>query len=153
MKRLLIFLFISIISISVFSQNTLTVFQKDGQEFSFGFDETPVITYTDNDMVIKTSNSEVQFQLLNLHKFTFTEGSTSVKSVDTDKASFELDSYFVHISGAKAGIEVLVTCADGKSVGSYKTDTEGTVTFSIAELPNGLYNINSEQISFKVLKK
>ena len=146
-------MFTSIVSVSAFSQNTLTVFQKDGQEFSFGFDEKPVITYTDNDMIIKTTNTEVQYQLLNLQKVAFTDGPTAVNSIDADKSKIVLESYSVKIAGAEAGVEVTMSGVDGKTAGSYKTDSDGCVTFSIAELPEGIYLIKSENMSFKILKK
>ena len=154
MKRLFILLFTVLLSVPSFSQNTLTIHHKDGQQFSFGFDDKPVITYTDTDMVLKTTKTEVQYPLSSLAKFTFTDLEDAVISIKDDKAAqMELDNYVVSITGAKSGITVSVIGSDGKTLNSYKTDTDGSVTFSIAELPEGVYIIKSENLTCKILKK
>ena len=48
---------------------------------------------------------------------------------------------------------ILVIAPDGKVIGTYKTDPDGNVTISIEDLPAGLFFINSENLTFKVLKK
>ena len=155
MKRLSIILCTVLLSVPLFSQNTLTIHQKDGQQFSFGFDDKPVITYTDTDLVLKTTKTEVMYPLASLSKFTLTDVEDAVISIkqDGNTAKLELDSYTVIITGAKAGIAVTVIGPDGKTVGTYKTDSDGSVTFSIADLPQGLYIINSENLTCKIQKK
>ena len=138
----------------VFSQNTLTIHQKDGLKFSFGFEDKPVITYTDTDLVLKTTNTEVQFPLASLAKFTFIDEEDAVISIkDGNAAQLELDNYTVSITGAQSGISVSVIGSDGKSLAAYKTDGNGAVTFSIAEQPEGTYIIKSESLTCKILKK
>lgn len=155
MKRIFLLFSAAMLMSSVFAQNTLTIHQKDGQQFSFGFADKPVITYTDTDLVLKTTKTEVQYPLASLAKFTFTDSETAVAPINEGKsdAKLELDNYMVRITGAKAGITVTVIGPDGKTVGNYKTDSEGSVTFSIADLPQGLYIINSENLTCKILKK
>lgn len=155
MKRLLSLLGAVLLAVPVFSQNTLTIHQKDGQQFCFGFVDKPVITYTYTDLVLKTTKTEVQYPLASLAKFTFTDVEDAVIPVkqDSNAGKLELDNYMVSITGAKAGVNVTVIGSDGKSVGNYKTDSEGSVTFSIADLPQGQYIINSENLTCKILKK
>lgn len=155
MRKLLFTLFAAILSAPMLSQTTLTIHQKNGQQFSFGFDDQPVITYTDNELVLKTTNTEVQYPLESLLKITFNDSETAVKPVlkEGKIPALELDSYSVYISGAKAGVEVTVYGADGKSVNSSKTNQDGSVSFSISDLPDGVYVIKSENNSIKVLKK
>ena len=155
MKRLLSLLGAVLLAVPVFSQNTLTIHQKDGQQFNFGFADKPVITYTDTDLVLKTANTELQYPLASLAKFTFTNDEDAVIPIkqDGNAAKLELDNYMVSINGAKPGINVTVIGSDGKTVGNYKTDSEGSVTFSIEDLPQGLYIINSENLTCKILKK
>ena len=155
MKRILTLLCTVLMAVPVFSQNTLTIHQKDGQQFNFGFDDKPVITYTDTDLVLKTTKTEVQYPLASLAKFTFADVEDAVIPIkqDSNAAQLELDGYVVSITGAKADINVSVVGPDGKTLGTYKTDSDGSVTFSIADLPQGLYIINSENLTCKILKK
>jgi len=144
-----------LVAIPLFAQNTLTIHQKDGQQFNFGFDDKPVITYTDTELVLKTTKTEVMYPLASLSKFTLTDVEDAVISIkqDGNKAQLELDSYTVSITGAKADVAVTVIGPDSKTVGTYKTDSDGSVTFSIADLPQGLYIINSENLTCKIQKK
>ncbi|MBO4500272.1 MAG: T9SS type A sorting domain-containing protein, partial [Bacteroidaceae bacterium] len=68
-------------------------------------------------------------------------------------AKISLDSYTVRISGAKSGQTVFVTDASGKTLSTYETDQDGSVTFSIADLPQGIYIIKSESLTCKILKQ
>lgn len=144
-----------LLSVPLFGQNAITIHQKDGQQFSFGFDDKPVITYTDTDLVLKTTKTEVQYPLATVAKFTFTDVEDAVIPIkqDSNAAQLELDGYVVSITGAKADITVKVIAPDGKTLGTYKTDSDGSVTFSVADLPIGLYIINSENLTCKILKK
>lgn len=140
---------------SLFAQNTLTIHQKDGQQFGFGFEEKPVVTFTDNALIIKSTKIEVQYELAKVAKFTFDDVEDAVVGIKADdaKASITLDEYTVSISGAEADITVRLIASDGKLLQSYKTNQDGSVTFSIAELPEGTYIIVSESLTCKILKK
>lgn len=137
------------------AQNTLTIHQKDGKQISFGFDEKPVVSFTDNYLVVKSGGAEVQYALSTLSKMTFDDKEAGVDGIgdDAGKASVSLDEYVLAINGAKADIPVRLVASDGKEIQSYKTDKEGAVTFSIADLPEGIYIISSESLTVKILKK
>ena len=155
MKRTLLLLCVAFLIFPAMAQNTLTIYQKDGQQFSFGFAEKPVITYTDNDLVLKTSKTEVSYPLSTISKFTFSDSETHVSDVVTDikTPALSLEDYMVNITGAESDVTVSVIGSDGKIICSYKTDTEGCVTFSIAELAEGVYIIKSEKLTCKILKR
>lgn len=155
MKRIFFIFLIAIMAIPAIAQNTLTVHQKDGQQFSYGFEEKPVVTFTDNALVIKSTKVEVQYELAKVAKFTFDDVEDAVIGIKADdaKASISLDEYTVCITGAKADITVRLLASDGKQLQSYKTNQDGSVTFSIAELPEGTYIISSESLTVKILKK
>lgn len=155
MKRLLSIIIIAFLAIPIFAQNTLTIHQKDGQQFSYGFEEKPVVTFTDNDLIIKSSKTEVQYEMAKVAKFTFDDVEDAVigiKANDT-KSSLSLDEYTVCISGAKADVEVRLIASDGKQIQTYKTNQDGSISFSIAELPEGTYIISTESLTVKILKK
>lgn len=146
---------VSLLVFPAIAQNTLTIHQKDGKQFNFGFVESPTISYTDTDIVIKTSKTEVCYPLSAIAKFKFTECETGVFDIEDGVKTpvLSLESNNVNITGAKSNVTVSVIGIDGKIINTYKTDEEGCVTFSIAELPAGIYIINSENLTCKILKK
>ncbi len=142
-------------SIPLLAQNTLTIHQKDGQQFSFGFEDKPVIKFTDNEIVLTSAKTELRFQFANVAKLTFDDIDDAVISIKADgnKASITLDDYTVNISGAKADATVQLIASDGKQLQSYKIGQDGTASFSIANLPDGTYIISTESLTVKILKK
>ena len=152
---------IAVLAFSVMSglsaQNTLTIHQKDGQQFSYGFGEKPVVTFTDNDLIVTTANENVKLTLAltSVEKFTFDSNETAVNDIkdNAQKASISLDEYSVYIANVKENAVVSLSSADGKQLQAFKADADGTVSFSIADLPNGTYIISSENLSVKIQKK
>lgn len=155
MRKILALVFLSLLTIEMSAQNTLVIHQKDGQQFSYGFGDKPVITYTESDLVLTTSKTVVEFPLSALSKFTFSDIEDAVIAVkdNSSKPSLSLDEYTVCISGAEPNQSVTLLSIDGKVLSTYKTDADGSVKFSIAELSAGTYIINSESLTCKILKK
>ena len=155
MRRFLSLLVMFLAVLPITAQNTLNVHQKDGQVFSFGFEEKPVVTFTDNELVVTSPRAEARYQLASVAKFTFDDSGTAVEGIkdDSGKAVISLDEYTVSLTGAKSGIGVQLIGSDGKVIQSLKTDKNGSLTFSIAELPEGTFIISSDNLSVKILKK
>ena len=155
MRRHIILFCATLFVVPMYAQNTLTVHQKDGQQFSFGFEEKPVVTFTETELVVNTKGVELRYELTRFSKFTFDDKEPIEDAVPviTSKASITLDEYTVSISGAKVGIAVRLIASEGRTLKQYKTDADGSVTFSISELPEGLYVIASESLTCKILKK
>ena len=142
-------------AVPVFSQNTLTIHQKNGEQLSFGFEDKPVIKFTDNEIVLTSAKTELRFQFANVAKLTFDDIDDAVISINADgaKASITLDEYTVSISGAKVDATVKLIASDGKQLQSYKISQDGTATFSISDLPEGTYIIITDSLTVKILKK
>lgn len=155
MKRILFLLTLFSAILPMAAQNTLNVHQKDGQIISFGFEEKPVVTFTDNELVVTSTKAEARYQLATVAKFTFDVEGTAVEGIKDDvrTAAISLDEYVVFLTGAKPEITVRLIASDGKVLQSYKTDRNGYVQFSIADLPEGTYIISSESLNVKILKK
>ena len=155
MRKLLSLLGAALLAVPVSGQDILRIHQKDGQYVDFLFEDEPAIYYSDNYLVINTAVTEVQYPYALVAKFTFTDVKTTTEVIkeDLQTPTFTLDNYAIQITGAKANVKVSVISSDGKPVESYKTDADGNAGFSIAALPAGMYIINSENLTFKVLKK
>ena len=155
MKRNFILLCYFLWFLPTLAQNTITVHQKDGQQFSLGFNDKPVVTYNDNELIVKTDKTELRCALTNVAKFTFDDVEDAVINIKTDlsKTSISLDENNVSITGAKANITVRLLASDGKQLQSYETDKDGTVTFSISDLSEGTYIVTSDSLTIKILKK
>ena len=142
-----------LLALSLSAQNGLVIHQKDGGTFGYGFEDKPVITYTQSELVLTTAKVQISYPLASLSKFTFEDVETSVESVVEERASLSLSEDCVTIGGAVPESVVFVYGSDGKSVKSLATDADGNLTFSVGELADGVYVIKTESVSFKILKK
>lgn len=155
MKRLLLILLSALLASPVFAQNTLTVHQKNGEQFSIGFEDKPVVKFADSLLVVTTAKTELRYEIVKIAKFTFDGVESTVNGIGSDarKAFVTLDEYTVSISGVEDDTEIRLVSPDGKLLQSYKSDADGQVTFSIAQLPQGTYLITSESLTCKIIKK
>ena len=143
------------------SQNVMTVHLKTGEVVDLAFKFQPVITFTETEAVLTTTVNGVPFvvkyPLAGLTKFTFStkdwNDPTEVEEVEARDVQFMIEDYTVTITGAKPEMVVRLISSDGRLINSYKTDKEGSVSFSIADQPTGTYIINSQEITFKLFKK
>ncbi len=161
MRKILI-LFMALIlaaPMMVVSQNVISVHLKEGNPLYFAFKFKPVISFTDSDIVLTTSEGvSLTYPLAGVVKFTF-ENMDNIPT-ETDKIADEIkkvtisiDEYFVTLTGAQSETSVRILSSDGKQINTYKTDKEGSVSFSISELPQGAYVISSEDMTVKILKQ
>ena len=145
-------------SLAVRSQNVMVIHLKTGTIAELAFKYNPVVTFTETDAVLTTTVNGrefvVSYPLEKLTKFTFvTKDITAVEDIEERNVQFLIEDYTVTITGAKPEIDVRLISSDGKQLGAYKTDKDGSVSFSIAELAAGTYIITSQDITFKILKK
>ena len=152
MRNLLSLLGAALLAVPVSGQDLLRIHQKDGQYVDFLFEDEPAVYYREDYLVINTAITEVQYPFESVAKFTFTDVATKTEVIKETPA-FTLDNYAISITGAKAQVKVTVISSDGKPVETYKIDADGNAVFSISALPAGMYIINSENLTFKVLKK
>lgn len=149
-----VFLFLSVITLHISAQNTLTIHQSDGSQICFGFSEKPVIKYTETDMILTTTCVVVEYPLSSISKFTFTEKETSVSSIINDTAipAVILNDNIVCISGAKSSQLVSLIGIDGRVISTHKTDVNGLLYFSIEPLSKGIYIVKIESLICKITK-
>lgn len=139
--------------LTVSAQNTLTIHQKDGSKFGYGFSEKPVITYTETDLVLKTAKTVVEYPLSAILKFTFTDSETAVSDIKgTNSPVLQLDNNTVYISGVEPLQQVSLIDINGKVLSTYKTDANGSISFSITELPEGIYIVKTKSLTCKISK-
>lgn len=169
MKKLLIaFMALLIMPLALSAQNVMTAHLKNGSTYDLFFKLKPVVTFTETNLIITLSTSDsYSFALGDFDQFTFTTKDdtdptppppptpSEVEGIEeaAHNAAIYFDEYDVTISGAKAGMAVTIYAADGKIINSYKTDKEGSLTFSVSNLSEGTYIIKSEDLTIKFLKK
>ena len=120
-----------------YAQNTLNIHQKDGTLVSYTFSEKPILTYTETGVHLKTSKVEIDFPMSNLEKLTFSdEVSNAISRVRTEGGNSDTHIYSI----------------DGTLLKSIKNNLNAT-SFSINDLPEGIYLIKNGKATYKIYKR
>ena len=119
-----------------FAQNTLNIHQNNGTVVSYGFSEKPILTYTETGIHITTTKVDVDYPFVNLEKLTFSEETNSIGVVTTEGTNDDVRIY--NINGV-----LLKTIKQ----------SDGTSSFSTADLSKGIYVIKNGKTTYKIIKK
>ena len=134
------------------AQNAISIHQKDGKVANFAFSEKPVVTYADNQLVITTTKTSVQYPLYLLQKIDFElTDATAVEQVKPD-AKFRFTDGTLYITGGDPGSQVVIYDMRGMTEGQYRIDDAGNAVISLQSLSKGLYIVKTNHFTFKFTK-
>ena len=134
------------------AQNAISIHQKDGKVANFAFSEKPVVTYADNQLVITTTKTSVQYPLYLLQKIDFElTDATAVEQVKPD-AKFRFTDGTLYITGGAPGSQVVIYDMRGMTEGQYRIDDAGNAVISLQSLSKGLYIVKTNHFTFKFTK-
>ena len=134
------------------AQNAISIHQKDGKVANFAFSEKPIVTYADNQLVITTTKTSVQYPLYLLQKIDFElTDATAVEQVKPD-AKFRFTDGTLYITGGAPGSQVVIYDMRGMTEGQYRIDDAGNAVISLQSLSKGLYIVKTNHFTFKFTK-
>lgn len=139
----------------------LFVWLSDGHHDAYSFEEKPRITYLDGELIISTQTGEYRYEHAKVHKVTLSDTDTpkasdtetSVSSVESDSPEMERHGDEVSMRGMSPGGNVYVYDLGGRLMDTLIVGEDGTLTFAISRLSSGIYIIQTETITFKIIKK
>ena len=152
-KRLLLLLLLLSSATSLLAQTALVVHQKSGEVVYFSFSEQPKATYSGTNLVLTTTKTTVEYPIANLLKFTFGDMADGIEDVTDAKADVKIDNDAIIITGTKVSADVSVFNVSGVKVCTKKADADGNAAISTSNLPNGVYVVKSNNVTFKFIKK
>ena len=134
------------------AQNAISIHQKDGKVANFAFSEKPIVTYADNQLVITTTKTSVQYPLYLLQKIDFAlSEATAVEQVKPD-AKFRFTDGTLYISGGTPGSQVYIYNMSGMTEGQYRIDDAGNAVIALQRLSKGHYIVKTNHFTFKFTK-
>lgn len=132
---------------------------NDGSRTAYALGQHPVVTYTNGELLLTTTQQQVAYTAGDVRKFTFSasdiscDAPTSVTSPLEQDWQFNLQQGNVRFSGSPAGSTISIYAIDGKLLHTTTTDEAGNATIDIASYPAGVYIIKTETITHKIIKR
>ena len=134
------------------ASNTLVLHLASGQTQRFVLlNEQPTISFTGDDVVVKTSTSEMVYAMTDVKFFNYETVATAIEGTQAD--GLKIDGDRIVYDGLPAGCKVQVYDVAGHVCGSAVADESGHAVVSIVKFSAGVYMVNANNVSTKFTKK
>lgn len=136
---------------------TLIVTTKDKTTHRFVLADNPKAFFDGTDFRIVSAKADVSIPIESVQNFIYEKSSsTGIDDISIDfdptEVDYRSDGTLV-ISQLKAGAQVSVYSFDGKMVRRLIADRTGTYRLSLSTLPQGVYIVKADKITYKIMKR
>lgn len=156
MKRLLLVIaLLSTLSLSVAAEevNALMLHLSSGKQVLCLLEERPVVTFTEDEVVLTTHMHEVRYQSEDVQKFTYTMvEADGIHSPRLNEGLICLDGNTILLNGLAPDSSVMVYTVDGVLVASAKVDEHGATSISLPDQSGKVYVVKTSIANFKITK-
>lgn len=133
---------------------TLRVTDAKGQFTDFLFTEEPVVTFSDDKLVVASDATTIEYPLSEAVTFTIQGTATGITTATTvSNATFRLTADWVEAGGLQPGEDMALYSLNGERLSKTSSDHQGRAQLSMATLPKGIYIIKTNHKAFKFIKK
>lgn len=157
MKLKLLLVLLSFFTLSAMAdepKTQLVVWAKDGTQVAYALAEKPKVTFTETDLVITANGVEVNYTLENMARFTYEDNSaTAITNLQTDESSFRLNGESLLFPALKANSTVSVYSLNGTLVFKKTVLQNGEYAFPLSNLNSGVYMVNVNGLTYKIVKR
>lgn len=134
---------------------------NDGSRYAYALDQHPVVTYSDGELQLSTSQQQISYPAVEVHKFTFSASDiscdghppVSVTAPLEQITQFNLQQGEIHFSSCRAGTPISLYALDGKQLHTVTVDANGRASIDTSVYPAGVYIIKTETITHKIIKR
>lgn len=155
------FLFLAALSLSIGTawasseaKNALKIHSKSGTDVTILLDESPKVTFQDDDVVITTQKQVLSYPSSDVVRFTYdtvdVTGIYAITSLSGLQVSF--GEGMVNVSGLPSQTPVALFALDGKLQSSATADKHGFATLSLPEVAGSVYVLKTSSLTLKIRK-
>lgn len=152
MKKIALFLMMALSYITTNAANGKSLFVtfNDGLKVEFALSTSPEITFNNDLMTIKSTETTVSYELWKVNTFTYGATSTGISQVETN-SKYAIEGNHITIDGTtnKIGIFTL----DGMEIHLSPIPTGDKTTINLNELSHGIYIIHINNNSIKIVRQ
>lgn len=132
------------------NDKSLFVTFNDGQKVEFALSTTPDITFGNDKMTIKTTQTTASYDLWKVTTFTYGSTTTGISQVATN-SQFALEADHIIIDGTNNKISAYAL--DGKTIKLSPITTGNKTIVNLNELTQGVYIIKINNKSIKIARQ
>lgn len=134
------------------------VWMHSGARISFSLSVHPLFTYSDDNIVVVTSQEQISYPHSLVRKFTITNEDISQDDFAEVKGSIHSAQWkkqgdVMAFSDCVPGEEVLIYNASGQLMERYVIASDGRLQISLQPFDAGMYVVKMQSITYKFIKK
>lgn len=130
----------------------LQVWQADGKVMSINLNEQPVTTYSDGQLIIKTTKTTFTFPLEQVVKYTYTD-ATGISTPSAMGSQFSADGESITFTGLKPNTPVYLYTVAGQLLKTVTATGQSKTVVSVSRFPVGVYVVKANGVTFKITKQ
>lgn len=157
MKKIIILFFLILVCHKIMAQDfnmQLVIWAKDGTRVVYILEEKPKITFTETDLVVTVKSIEVNYALENLAHFTYeSSDNTAIKILETDETLFKLKGESLFFPALKSNSSIAIYTVNGALVMKKTIQDNGEYALSLSNLNSGVYLIDVNGLTYKIIKR
>lgn len=134
---------------------TLVLWHANGTTTEISLHKKPRVTFSPDKVLIKGSGVNFEYPSKDIIKFTYKKEDI-VNEIDApmNQANFTRDEERIVFNGIKSSDEVVLYKLNGSHVPVHLTHTiNGDITFSLSDIPFGVYILNVNGSTYKIVKR
>ena len=134
--------------------SNLVVWAKDGTKVAYALAEKPKITFTETDLIITATGVEVRYALGNMARFTYeSNDETSIVNLQSDESPLKLSGESLLFPALKVNSTVSIFTPNGTLVFKKTVRQDGEYAFPLSNLNAGVYMVNVNGLTYKIVKR
>ncbi|MBQ6079002.1 MAG: T9SS type A sorting domain-containing protein [Muribaculaceae bacterium] len=134
----------------------MVVWEKGGAVVgTYELTYTPKVTFTETEMIVTTSIADVYYyNLPNMWKITYEEYEpTGLDNILADANAMKFNGSAIVFPALEAGSNITVYAVNGTMVLNKTVSSAGEYAFPISSLSQGVYLVNVNGKTYKIVKK
>lgn len=136
------------------SKTQLIVWAKNNIKVAYALYVKPQIIFTDTTLVISVEDVEVSYPLDEMLRFTYGEvPETDILDLQTGESQFYFDGTCLLFPSLNVGATVSLYTLGGSKVFAKTVSANGEYAFPLSNLSQGVYVVNVNGVTYKILKK
>ena len=130
----------------------LQVWQANGKVMNISLNEQPVTTYSDGQLIIRTTKTTVTFPLEQVVKYTYADAS-GISSPEAVGSKMSADGETITFTGLKPNTPVYLYTVAGQLVNTVIATGLSKTVVSVSKFPVGVYVVKANDMTFKITKR
>ena len=134
--------------------NDLVAWTRDGAKTVFELRQDPSVIFEDDGLVVRSNGMEAKFAISDLLRWTYQQRTVSgISDATADKTHPFMEGDHLVVSQLKEGTTVRVYAADGREVLQKTMTRDGACRIPLNRLRTGVYVVQVNSLTYKILRK